>query len=271
MAFKTFRHFLLCCCAIACTGDADRPDHTHNQLYQYATIDALLDGVFEGERTFSELKAKGDFGIGTFNALDGELFINEGKIYRIRHDGKAYPVPDTAKSPLAVLTFFRPDTVFEIKPAGAFTYGELQERLARKLNKNSAYAIRMSGDFISIHTRAPAPAAKPYPSLLEHLKHHQHTFSFDNVQGTLVGFYVPAFLKRVNVSGPHFHFLTSDHREGGHLFDFTARALTVEISRMRSITVDMPATAEFMQANLDVNRDAEVHVVEKGKEELVDD
>ncbi len=268
MAFKTFWYLLLCCCVVACAGGTGRSDHDHNRLYQYATIDALLDGVFEGERDFSELKTKGNFGIGTFNALDGELFINEGKIYRIRHDGKAYPVPDTAKSPLAVLTFFRPDTVFEIKPASAFTYGELQERLARQLNKNSAYAIRISGDFISMHTRAPAPAAKPYSSLLEHLKHHQHTFSFDNIQGTLVGFYIPAFLKTVNVSGPHFHFLTSDNTAGGHLFDFTAGSLTVEISRMRSITVDMPATTEFMDANLDINRDAEVHVVEKG--ELVD-
>ena len=265
MAFKTFWYFLLGCCTVACTGSTDRPDHNRNRLYQYSTIDALLDGVFEGERNFSELKAKGDFGIGTFNALDGELFINEGEIYRIRHDGKAYPVPDTAKSPLAVLTFFQPDTVFEITPDSTVTYKDLQKQLARELNKNSAYAIRINGNFVRMHTRAPSPAVKPYPSLLEHLKDHQHTFSFDNVQGTLVGFYVPAFLKTVNVSGLHFHFLTSDKKEGGHLFDFTAGSLTVEVSRMRSITVDMPATTEFMHANLDVNRDAEVHVVEKGK------
>jgi len=39
-------------------------------LFQVSTIDALLQGVFEGFFTVEDLKTHGDFGIGTFDSLD---------------------------------------------------------------------------------------------------------------------------------------------------------------------------------------------------------
>jgi len=38
-----------------------------------------------------ELKRNGDFGIGTFNALDGEMIGLDGAFYQIKVDGVAYP------------------------------------------------------------------------------------------------------------------------------------------------------------------------------------
>ena len=53
-------------------------------LFQVSTIDALLEGVYDGDLTFEELKNQGDLGIGTFNALDGEMIGLDGEFYQIK-------------------------------------------------------------------------------------------------------------------------------------------------------------------------------------------
>ena len=42
-------------------------------LFQVSTIDALMQGVFDGFYSFNDLMVQGDFGIGTFDALEGEM------------------------------------------------------------------------------------------------------------------------------------------------------------------------------------------------------
>jgi acetolactate decarboxylase len=39
---------------------------------------ALLAGVYDGNVTIRELLRHGDFGLGTFNALDGEMLVLDG-------------------------------------------------------------------------------------------------------------------------------------------------------------------------------------------------
>ena len=53
-------------------------------LYQTSTINALLEGVYDGDITFHELKEHGDFGLGTFHALDGEMVALDGNFYQIK-------------------------------------------------------------------------------------------------------------------------------------------------------------------------------------------
>lgn len=47
------------------------PQENKDVLFQTSTINALLDGVYDGEMTYKELKQHGGFGLGTFNGLDG--------------------------------------------------------------------------------------------------------------------------------------------------------------------------------------------------------
>ena len=47
-------------------------------------MEALLDGVYDGEVTVGELLPHGDFGLGTFNSLDGEMVILDGICYHLR-------------------------------------------------------------------------------------------------------------------------------------------------------------------------------------------
>jgi len=83
-------------------------------LFQASTHDALLQGVYDGSITFGELKEHGDFGLGTFEALDGEMVAIDGEVYQVKTDGVAYPVDDAMESPFAVMTFFEPDTTMSM-------------------------------------------------------------------------------------------------------------------------------------------------------------
>lgn len=89
-------------------------------VFQSSTINALLKGIYDGDVTFGELKRNGDFGLGTFNALDGEMIGLAGTFYQIKADGVAYPVEDSVKTPFAVVSFFAPDDTLELDTADSF-------------------------------------------------------------------------------------------------------------------------------------------------------
>ena len=50
--------------AAGCAGPS------RNTLYQVSTIDALLAGTYDGDASLRDLRAQGDFGIGTYDNLD---------------------------------------------------------------------------------------------------------------------------------------------------------------------------------------------------------
>ena len=82
-------------------------DHRAGELHQTSLISALIAGIYEGEATYGELRKHRDFGLGTFNDLDGEIFGFERAFYQLRSDGSARPVNDDQKTPFAVVTFFQ--------------------------------------------------------------------------------------------------------------------------------------------------------------------
>lgn len=71
-------------------GQKDQPV---SQIYQVSTMTSLLDGVYDGDFELSEIPKYGDFGIGTFNKLDGELIGFDGEFtvfvqMELRHRSK---------------------------------------------------------------------------------------------------------------------------------------------------------------------------------------
>lgn len=44
-------------------------------------MSALLSGVYEGETTIASLLTRGDFGLGTFNELDGEMIAFSSQVF----------------------------------------------------------------------------------------------------------------------------------------------------------------------------------------------
>src|SRR6266496_3491998 len=63
------------------------PASNPNALFQVSTLDALLQGVYNGTLTVGQLKRHGDFGLGTFEGLDGELIAVNGHVYHMRSTG----------------------------------------------------------------------------------------------------------------------------------------------------------------------------------------
>ena len=66
------------------------PQRPIHEVYQSSTINALLEGVYDGDMTYGQLRRHGDFGIGTFNALDGEMIGFDGRFWQITGDSSSF-------------------------------------------------------------------------------------------------------------------------------------------------------------------------------------
>src|SRR5438874_735965 len=120
-------------------------------LYQISTSSALVEGVYSGSVCSSVLLEHGDFGLGTFEGLDGEMVILDSQIYqvadRVRHRTDDFLVP------FASITHFRARSSFEIDNVACLKGIDLacdQQRIS----DNLFYALRLDGIFETIHARA---------------------------------------------------------------------------------------------------------------------
>jgi acetolactate decarboxylase len=224
---------------------------------------ALLDGVYDGDVTFGEIAEHGDFGLGTFSQLDGEMVAVEGQFYRLRADGTAKLVGPQETTPFAQVAFFYPDITYQVK--GPLRRAALEAFIdAVAPSKNLFYAIRVDGQFQRILTRTVAKVTRPYPAFVKATQ-HQASMTFTDVVGTLVGFATPAYAQGLGVAGYHLHFLTDDRTGGGHVIDFTLDTGTVQISAQCDVHLNLPRTQAFMRADLtghDLN--AEIEQTEGG-------
>jgi acetolactate decarboxylase len=54
-----------------------------SSVYLCAPINALVEGIYEEKIPFAQVKEHGDFGLGTFDRLDGEMVMLEGHILEL--------------------------------------------------------------------------------------------------------------------------------------------------------------------------------------------
>ncbi len=92
-----------------------KTDRGVNAVDLSAPVNAMLKGYYEENTTLRDLKQNGDFGLGTFNNLDGEMVMLDGVIYQLHADGKTYLVDDQVQTPFACVTFYRPSFIEEIE------------------------------------------------------------------------------------------------------------------------------------------------------------
>lgn len=133
-----------------------------NRLYQTSTMAALLDAVYDGETTLDELLMHGNFGLGTFNGLDGEMIVNDSVIHQFRADGQAGRVPGDLKTPFACVTFFNPEKEYMIDTAqDKEGFEAIVDHLVN--NPNLFAAVRFTGMFERVETRTVFCQCQPYP------------------------------------------------------------------------------------------------------------
>lgn len=260
-----------------CAAPADR-----EVLYQVSTINALMEGLYDGEATLADLVRQGDIGIGTFDALDGEMVVLDGAVYQVRADGKVYRPGPRTTTPFASVTFFDPDLTIRLDAALDLVQLEaLMDRAAQDfaalsqadaaagqavvgavINRNMPLAVRITGTFRHVKTRSVPRQVKPYPRLVD-VAARQPTFEFKDVRGTVVGFRLPEFIKGINVPGWHLHFLTEDRAAGGHILELETGDVRVDIDPTPSLRIALPRGGEFARTDVSKDRDAEVRRVEK--------
>jgi acetolactate decarboxylase len=208
-----------------------------------------------------DLKKHGDFGMGTLDALDGEMIVLDHAFYQIKADGRAYLLNDKTTSPFATVTFF--DAGQELTPDKTMGFKELTKFIDTKLpSENLIYAIKVEGRFPSIKVRSAARQKKPFPLLTEAIK-EQKVFELKDQEGTLVGFRFPSYVEGMNVAGYHFHFLSKDKTLGGHVLDLQAEGARIQIDKTRGFSVELPENEEFLKFRFVTDAKAAIQKIEK--------
>jgi acetolactate decarboxylase len=257
---RLYSKIILICFFVFLAGCSQKS--LNNRLYQVSTIDALLTGVYDGEINLGTLKKHGDFGIGTFDGLDGEMIFADGVFYKVKSDGKVYGVPNEEKTPFATICKFNPDFSFNLEKEADFN--SLKEILDGKItNKNLFYGVKIKGYFSSIKTRSVPMQKKPYPKLIEVTK-NQPEFYKENISGIIIGFYCPKFVKGVNVPGYHLHFLSEDKIFGGHILEFKAKKGFIEIDEINEfLMVLLEKSEDFASKDFSEDKSKELEKIEK--------
>lgn len=240
--------------------DVRAGERLHHALFQTSTIDALLSGSYEGDVSFAELRARGDFGLGTFDALDGEMIGLDGDFYQIKADGRAYEVDEQTKTPFAVVTFFEPREIRHLPaPMDHAAFRAYLDGVVADVA--TCHAVRVDGHFGYVKTRSVPRQHKPYPSLVEVVE-HQVTFELHDVRGSLVGFRFPDYVGGLNVAGYHFHFITEDRSAGGHLLEFQMTRGELRVDHESDLNLELPAGVEEAMPDLTQSKKDELNRIE---------
>lgn len=219
----------------------------HHTLYQVSTSAALVQGVYQGCITVGQIKTHGDFGLGTYDALDGEGLMLDGHVYQALGDGTVIEPADSATAPFWVSAEFEADRSLVIDSVNSWE--DLCKQIdALRYSENLFTAIRIDGVFDEIHYRVACKSA-PGTDLVTATS-HQAEFTLKNINGTLLGFWSPTYARTFNIPGYHLHLLSTDHQHGGHVLGISAKNLKLQVMDADNLTMALPESPEFLKADL---------------------
>lgn len=226
VAFVLCLLFLLQAC-----GNKRKNDVQSCQMYQVASFDYFASGEYDGVYLLSNLFEKADFGIGTVDGLDGEMYVRDGKACRITSSGEIVEVSPSAMLPFAMMCKFKPDTTF-LYTGKIPVYKKIDDLVN---DSTKLLAIEIKGVYASLTTRSVPKQKKPYKSLYDIIAHEQIVFHPENLNGTAVGYRIPARCIAVNPTGYHIHYVSEDGKEGGHILAFSTDSVMVSIQVLDDI------------------------------------
>jgi acetolactate decarboxylase len=225
-----------------------------NSLYVSAPVNALVTGILREDKTLKQVLEHGNFGLGTFNDLDGEMVLLGGVFYHLHANGTTHIADVDMKTPYACVTHFKPEVSLICNDE--LTFDRLKIKIDEMvLSKNLIYAIRVAGTFKSIKARS-VPKQEAYRPLVD-VAGDQKEFLFEDTEGTLVGFYTPNFMGSVTVPGYHLHFISNDRENGGHLLGCVSGDVEISVQSIDQLMLDLPHSVEYLTASLnnDVRKD----------------
>jgi acetolactate decarboxylase len=212
-------------------------------MWQNMPLIALLNGYMTGNVSVRDALREGDFGLGAFADLDGEMVVIDGRLFQIPADGKPRESQPGALLSYAQIIRFRPATKIPL-PRGVSFDTIATVLKSRMAGPNASYAVRITGTFSQLTARAPRKQQPPYPPFCEATK-TQAIFHLDGREGTMAGFIAPGYLSTVDSAGVHLHFLSRDRQSGGHVLAFETDAATAELQRVNRVIIDTPRDPKF--------------------------
>jgi acetolactate decarboxylase len=214
---------------------AERQPHL---IFQTSTIEALLEGAYDGDVTFEELAGHGDLGLGTLDACDGEMIAVDGELLRAAVDGTVTPIDPATMTPFAVMTFF--ESADPVALEGPLDHDGLVATMDRHTgDATPCQAVRVDGRFELVRARSVPRQRKPYPPLVDVVK-QQQVFELRDVDGTMVGVRFPDYAQGLNVAGYHLHFVTADRSRGGHVLDCRVRSAALSVDLSTDLHLELP-------------------------------
>ena len=215
-------------------------------VFQTSTLEALLHGAYEGDVTVAELARRGDLGLGTFDALDGELIAVDGVVHRAAADGTVAPAEPDRRCPFAVVTRFAPRVEREL---GTLDFDALLAVLDRDVPRTGVCtAVRLDGRFEHLHLRSVPSQRRPWRTLDEVLA-EQRTFDASDVEGTVVGFRFLPSAAGLDFPGFHLHFIRADRRFGGHVLSCRTAAVRARLDFDADLDLELPPGVQLPAGN----------------------
>ena len=237
------------------------------KFFQVSTLQALALGFSKSVVTVDDLLLQGDMGLGTFEDVDGEMIVLDGKCYRAKNNGEAVPAEGGRGVPFAAVCRFRPQRFEKVEKTSAIE--KLKEwltlRIEEEFGLNSMYAVRIDGEFSKVDARSESGTKAHHVTLKEALDVTQKAFVFEDVRGSLVCVYYPDYMDGINAAGWHLHFLSEDRKQGGHVFDVSLTRGEAAFFRITSVEVQIPDSPAFDTYALKGASQDEIKSVEQGK------
>jgi acetolactate decarboxylase len=220
----------------------------------------LVEGIYQERIPLSKIRQHGDFGLGTFDSLDGEMVMLDGRVYQIAGDGRVREVDEDAATPFACVTFYTPISHDDLDEE--LSYAAFQDWLLQLLpSPNLFYALRIEGSFAGVRVRS-VPRQENYRPLVD-VAADQPVFEFADVEGTLAGFFSPAFLASLSVPGLHLHFLSADRQQGGHLLECRPRRVRVGVQFIATLELGLPMSLDYLTWDFRRDTGADLDKAEK--------
>jgi acetolactate decarboxylase len=229
-------------------------------LFQVSTSGALVEGVYSGAVSAEVVLQHGDFGLGTFEHLDGEMVVLEGRVYHARGDGTVLEAPSNERAPFAVVTRFSPEIDVTIESADSYE-NLIQICDEYRSSNNIFYAMRLDGEFRNVRMRAVRPPANG-ARLIDAAK-AQAEYEVSAINGTLIGIWSPGFSSAFSVAGYHFHFLSDDRKHSGHVLNCTSGLLRLRVEALTDFHLALPENESFLKAGLSKNSAGELAYAEQ--------
>lgn len=229
---KIITSFILVSICLSCCIESIRK--IEDGITQVGSYQALLDSNYFSNKSLSLLNLKGNYGLGTFNDLDGEGIMVEGLIYKIRPNQSPILIDPTSteKSPFFAVCEFNKPQILELDSIPSFL--SLNDFLKSHLDSSENYAIKIETSFNEITIRSVFKQEAPYKSLPKVIQSSSVIKTLSNPTGVAFGYYLNYTPQNINVKGLHFHYINENRLEGGHVLDLKLSKTKIYYQKLKN-------------------------------------